>query len=236
LKKLEIFFCNSACNTFQRLIEFGALPTNPEIMVLDNQNNCHIFQVSREREEFVLSQAAYILFYAREGTPWCSSLIKPQEFCLDRSNSNTSPKSVLDNANSECISVADKDSLETSVIKDAVEATSTHIPCEREFEEIVSRGETEGISFQISCANMVDVSLPHGVSDGHNGVLHDEMLYFPPVEEDYSNQCAEKIGRKGDLRPSAPPRSPTPDIYSGELPGKGVYSIEVFAYFFPKSI
>ncbi|KAL9387412.1 hypothetical protein Peur_020536 [Populus x canadensis] len=175
-------------------------------------------EVIKEREEFVLSQAAYILFYAREGTPWCSSLIKPQEFCLDRSNSNTSPKSVLDNANSECISVADKDSLETSVIKDAVEATSTHFPCEREFEEIVSRGETEGISFQISCANMVDVSLPHGVSDGHDAVLHDEMLYFPPVEEDNSNQCAEKIGRKGDLRPSAPPRSPTPDIYSGELP------------------
>ncbi|KAG5249006.1 ubiquitin carboxyl-terminal hydrolase [Salix suchowensis] len=173
-------------------------------------------EVSKEREEFVLSQAAYILFYAREGTPWCSSLIKPQEFCLDPSNSNTSPKSVLDIVNSECISVANKDTLETSVFKDAVEATPNHIPCVREFEEIVSRGETKGISFQITCADMGDVSLPHGVSDGHDGV--DEMLCFPPVEEDNCNEGAEKIESYCDLHVPAPPRSPTPDICSGELP------------------
>ena len=121
-----------------------------------------------------------------------------------------------------------------NVFKDAVEATSNHIPCVREFEERVSKGETKGVSFQITCSDMVDVSLPRGVSDGHDGV--DEMLCFPPVEEDNCNEGAEKIGRKCDLHASAPPRSPTPDIYSGELPGKGVHSIEVFACFFPKSI
>uniref|UniRef100_A0A6N2JZD6 Uncharacterized protein n=1 Tax=Salix viminalis TaxID=40686 RepID=A0A6N2JZD6_SALVM len=47
------------------------------------------------------------------------------------------------------------------------------------------------------------------------------MLCFPPVEEDNCNEGAEKIGRYCDLHAPAPPppRSPTPDICSGELPG-----------------
>ncbi|KAI5602004.1 hypothetical protein BDE02_01G128700 [Populus trichocarpa] len=183
-------------------------------------------EVSKEQEEFVLSQAAYILFYAREGTPWCSSLIKPQELCSDPSNSNTSPKSVLDNVNRECTGVGNNKSSETNVIKDAIEATSTHIPFERKFEESESRVETKGNFVQISPANrpnfhrivsigetpMVDVSVPLGVSDYHDGVLHDEMLCFPPsVEEDNCNQGAEKIEINGDLHSPTPHRSPTPD-------------------------
>ncbi|XP_061958653.1 ubiquitin carboxyl-terminal hydrolase 21-like isoform X2 [Populus nigra] len=183
-------------------------------------------EVSKEQEEFVLSQAAYILFYAREGTPWCSSLIKPQELCSDPRNSNTSPKSVLDNVNRECIGVGNNKSSETNVIKDAIEATSTHISFERKFEESESRVETKGNFAQISPANrpnfhrivsidetrMVDVSVPLGVSDYHDGVLHDEMLCFPPsVEEDNCNQGAEKIEINGDLHSPTPHRSPTPD-------------------------
>ncbi|XP_011018566.1 PREDICTED: ubiquitin carboxyl-terminal hydrolase 21-like isoform X2 [Populus euphratica] len=183
-------------------------------------------EVSKEQEEFVLSQAAYILFYAREGTPWCSSLIKPQELCSDPNNSNTSPKSVLDNVNRECTGVGDNKSSETNVIKDAIEATSTHIPFERNFEESESRVETRGNFAQISPAKrpnfhrilsigetpMVDVSVPFGASDYHDGVLHDEMLCFPPsVEEDNCNQGAEKIEINGDLHSPTPHRSPTPD-------------------------
>jgi ubiquitin carboxyl-terminal hydrolase 36/42 len=74
---------------------------------------------------------------------------------------------------------------------------------------------------------MVDVSVPLGVSDYHDGVLHDEMLCFPPsVEEDNCNQGAEKIEINGDLHSPTPHRSPTPDK---GLPGKRVYSIKVFA-------
>ncbi|KAL6181069.1 hypothetical protein ACLB2K_047726 [Fragaria x ananassa] len=53
-------------------------------------------KVTRVREEFVLSQEAYILFYARQGTPWFSSLKEGQMSCLDLHIMNTSPKSVLD--------------------------------------------------------------------------------------------------------------------------------------------
>ncbi|XP_077234308.1 ubiquitin carboxyl-terminal hydrolase 21-like [Tasmannia lanceolata] len=47
-------------------------------------------------EESVLSQEAYILFYARQGSPWFSSLMETQQMCLESNSDSTSPKSVLD--------------------------------------------------------------------------------------------------------------------------------------------
>ncbi|KAL6560777.1 hypothetical protein OROGR_004336 [Orobanche gracilis] len=48
-------------------------------------------------EDFVLSQEAYILFYAKEGTSWFSNFIETQKFfSVDSDTWNTSPKSVLD--------------------------------------------------------------------------------------------------------------------------------------------
>lgn len=44
----------------------------------------------------VRSQEAYILFYARQGTPWFSSIMESQKQCLDPNISSTSPTSVLD--------------------------------------------------------------------------------------------------------------------------------------------
>jgi ubiquitin carboxyl-terminal hydrolase 36/42 len=52
--------------------------------------------VTMVSEETVLSQEAYILFYARQGTPWFSSFAESTIPCLNLSRMNTSPKSVLD--------------------------------------------------------------------------------------------------------------------------------------------
>ncbi|KAG5059145.1 hypothetical protein JHK87_000174 [Glycine soja] len=46
--------------------------------------------------ETVLSQEAYILFYARQGTPWFLSIMDEKTQCLDPNIMSTSPKSVLD--------------------------------------------------------------------------------------------------------------------------------------------
>lgn len=54
-------------------------------------------KVTSVSEEFVLSQEAYILFYAKQGTPCISSLMEEQRSSLNPSILNTSPKSVLDN-------------------------------------------------------------------------------------------------------------------------------------------
>ncbi|XP_022878409.1 uncharacterized protein LOC111396258 [Olea europaea var. sylvestris] len=55
-------------------------------------------KVTRVHEQFVLSQEAYILFYAKQGTACISNLIKSQKRSRDSTMLNTSPKSVLDNA------------------------------------------------------------------------------------------------------------------------------------------
>lgn len=54
-------------------------------------------QVVRVEEDFVLLQDAYILFYAKQGTPWFSTYLETRKTFLDPHSSNTSPKSVLDN-------------------------------------------------------------------------------------------------------------------------------------------
>ncbi|KAI9125020.1 hypothetical protein K1719_003636 [Acacia pycnantha] len=54
-------------------------------------------KVTRVCRDFVLSQEAYILLYARQGTPWLSSIMDASSPYLAPSVLNTSPKSVLDN-------------------------------------------------------------------------------------------------------------------------------------------
>ncbi|KAJ1395628.1 Ubiquitin specific protease, conserved site [Sesbania bispinosa] len=53
-------------------------------------------KVTKVSGETVLSQEAYILFYAQQGTPWFSNIMESQMPCLNPSAMNTSPKSVLD--------------------------------------------------------------------------------------------------------------------------------------------
>ncbi|KAK4801873.1 hypothetical protein SAY86_000076 [Trapa natans] len=55
-------------------------------------------EVVRVQEDFVLSQEAYILFYAKHDTPWFSSLMEERMNIKDNLISGTSPKSVLDKA------------------------------------------------------------------------------------------------------------------------------------------
>ncbi|KAE9613302.1 hypothetical protein Lal_00027379 [Lupinus albus] len=57
-------------------------------------------KVTRVSAESVLSQEAYILFYARQGTPWFSNIMESPLPCLDPSIWDTSPKSVLDRVDS----------------------------------------------------------------------------------------------------------------------------------------
>ncbi|XP_021886852.1 ubiquitin carboxyl-terminal hydrolase 21-like [Carica papaya] len=52
-------------------------------------------QVTRVEEDYVLSQDAYILFYARQNTPWFSTIFEGINPRLE-ANTNSSPKSILD--------------------------------------------------------------------------------------------------------------------------------------------
>lgn len=202
-------------------------------------------QVIEFQEEFVLSQTAYILFYAREGTPWFSSLIESQKFCLDPSISNTSPKSVLDNVDRGTLfpGVEKVDNCKVGVTTDTSAETSTQFSCGTTVEEIrmdETKNENEGISAQISydsgpnlCCDefsgdtpFVDVSVPLGASDCHNVLFHNEKVCgVPSAKEDICKLGANKICQNDDLHRPAPPRSTTPDVNIGELPGKVIYYI-----------
>ena len=165
-------------------------------------------QVVKVEEEKVLCQAAYILFYVRDRTPWFSSLIEPQKHCLDPSIS-TSPKSVLDRMVTESAAYPHWENLEhckTSITKADVEITS-NFPCvtvvkEDHTNEIGSDGE--GISGPICSGSrpsgpnlhcdesngdisMNDVSLLPEAEYCHDGILHNENLAaLPSIEE---NNC-----------------------------------------------
>ncbi|XP_024995445.1 ubiquitin carboxyl-terminal hydrolase 20-like [Cynara cardunculus var. scolymus] len=54
-------------------------------------------KVTSVSEACVLSEEAYILFYARQGTTWFSNFMETYKPSLDPNLSNTSPKSVLEN-------------------------------------------------------------------------------------------------------------------------------------------
>ncbi|KAK3041587.1 hypothetical protein RJ639_000721 [Escallonia herrerae] len=63
-------------------------------------------EVKRVREDFVLSQDAYILFYAEQGTQWFSNFLETLKPSISSNISSTSPKSVLDGVDHICTSSA----------------------------------------------------------------------------------------------------------------------------------
>ncbi|KAF2308824.1 hypothetical protein GH714_021322 [Hevea brasiliensis] len=115
---------------YATVVHNGSLPTSGHYFcyVRSSPNTWHKLDdsmVIRVDEEVVLSDAAYILFYAREGTAWFSSLMESQKDCLDLSN--TSPKSVLDSMDTECTAyphLANIDDCKASATKSYVEGGS----------------------------------------------------------------------------------------------------------------
>ncbi|BBH02872.1 ubiquitin-specific protease 21 [Prunus dulcis] len=125
-----------------------------------------LHSVTRVQEEFVLSQEAYILFYARQGTPWFSSIVESLKPCLDPAMTNTSPKSVLENVESVSIlspSVNNVDCCVANEPGDAHERITLSLPrarCE-EVEVIDTRDAADGCSKETKdSAAVIDASTP----------------------------------------------------------------------------
>ncbi|PON87411.1 Ubiquitinyl hydrolase [Trema orientale] len=93
---------------------FGFIRSSP-----DTWHRLDDSKVTRVPEEFVLSQDAYILFYARRGTPWFSSLMGAEKQSFDPDISSTSPQSVLDTVENACPLPSLADINDTSVAPDA---------------------------------------------------------------------------------------------------------------------
>ncbi|XWS49559.1 hypothetical protein CRYUN_Cryun12cG0013500 [Craigia yunnanensis] len=193
-------------------------------------------RVTSVEEEAVLSQEAYILFYARQQIPWFSTAIEVQKRCALPGITDSSPKSVLDNI--ECAShpeVENSADCGANESKDA-DKTSTQFSCETQFE--VETDEpcvaAEGISgvpaneseFQVSKSTdsrddnpMTDASMPPGLSD-FSDAFDKNISTVSHLGENNLNQGVEKATNDSSF-PWTPSRYQCPDMCQRDSSGCG---------------
>ncbi|KAF8379074.1 hypothetical protein HHK36_028501 [Tetracentron sinense] len=177
-------------------------------------------KVKRVGEEFVLSQEAYILFYARQGSPWFSSLMERQKLCVDSDSLNTSPKSVLDDMETMCTSFPRGGSICNSEVKETKDnvqrncslVSSGERTCSGDFKEC--RDDVDKICTPIPCRAST-------CSGQVNKPLNNVERFSTPSPLGASN-CSQEVNKARNnviIHPQTPePRSPSPDIYSEEPP------------------
>lgn len=149
-------------------------------------------------ENSVLSEEAYILFYARQGTPWFSSVLESLRPYLNPSIMNTSPKSVLD-------SVANSDK-SNAIVEGG--ATNESDPFSKNL-------------LDMSCHEVLEINdtsdAPHdcGYSVGPNSATLDSIVMpnrNSSIEIDalvQNNVCAEVSEENAAFHPLTPPCSPS---------------------------
>lgn len=195
-------------------------------------------KVTSVREEFVLAQEAYILFYAKQGTPWFSSLMEAPNPCLDPNILNTSPKSVLDNVDSVCTiypSVASIDNCDANESRDKVEGVSSDFSCGTRHQRVEvneTRDAMVGSSGPLLCRSKQDELVSNDSKD-NTPINNTSMLLEANNAPDGTSYNDEKmcttssLGRSNShkgidenkddgFHPLTPPGSPSPDKVSLE--------------------
>lgn len=163
----------------------------------------------------MLSQEAYILFYAKQGTPWFSSFLETEKSYLDQYKSNHSPKSVLDN--SVYISTSSPNVKDYPEVKKArEEAVGVSVNS--------INGYKNGVQGNQAKTDLPSLftSAPLGRSNASNGTSDKVEKKFSPsvLKENKCNQEYNEVKNSANITLSMPLRSPSPDIYAEEAPGK----------------
>ncbi|XP_076928459.1 ubiquitin carboxyl-terminal hydrolase 20-like [Bidens hawaiensis] len=114
---LQPFTSGSQCNNVDFTYELYAVVVHAGFTSSSGHYYCYIRsapdkwckfddrKVTYVSEACVLSEEAYILFYAKQGTPWFSNFL--ETFSFSANLSNTSPKSVLENVDPPSIPQSD---------------------------------------------------------------------------------------------------------------------------------
>lgn len=194
-------------------------------------------RVTRVEEEFVLSQDAYILFYAKQGTEWVSSLLEAESIGMNADISNSSPKSVLDNVENDYTSrsgVANAESCKANEPSASAGDSSTKFSCQLrsiDLEVNETRDTVKGMSACFTLASyrnaaehetrdntpmIDDASRPLSASDFYGVFCNEKVNKLTSLEEDNCNPGVEKVKIVDGFHPLTPPRSPSPDIHSGK--------------------
>ncbi|XP_052208782.1 ubiquitin carboxyl-terminal hydrolase 21-like isoform X2 [Diospyros lotus] len=169
-------------------------------------------KVTRVAEEFALSQEAYILFYAKQGTPWFSSFIETEKSSFSSYFSNNSPKSVLDSMDHICMSSPAMHYNHSSGLIEAREDTTGNSPpSHNEWRH----DRVEGNEGKDDSPSVV-VPQPEGLNNFSSGMSCNVERRVSPDLRD-GNPEASKVKSSTNISPT-PPRSPSPDIYADERP------------------
>ncbi|KAM5573395.1 ubiquitin carboxyl-terminal hydrolase 21 [Rosa sericea] len=201
-------------------------------------------KVTRVREEFVLSQEAYILFYARQGTPWFSSLMEGQMSCSDLPIMNTSPKSVLDNVENIC-TVNNPEGCTPSAPRDVGQKISTFFRRAKREEVLFTdtRDEADRLSEKIDGSKhdaggfketnestpMITASTSVGTSKclagtSHNNENNENICSTSSLGGNDVHKTFDEV-RDAGCPPSTPPRSRSVDVFSFESTPEPKYHI-----------
>ncbi|XP_062029363.1 ubiquitin carboxyl-terminal hydrolase 21 [Rosa rugosa] len=201
-------------------------------------------KVTRVREEFVLSQEAYILFYARQGTPWFSSLMEGQMSCSDLPIMNTSPKSVLDNVENIC-TVNNPEGCTPNAPRDVGQKISTFFRRAKREEVLFTdtRDEADRLSEKIDGSKhdaggvketdesmpMITASTSVGTSKcvagtSHNNENNENICSTSSLGGNDIHKTFDEV-RDAGCPPSTPPRSRSVDLFSFESTPEPKYHI-----------
>ncbi|KAG9152745.1 hypothetical protein Leryth_018903 [Lithospermum erythrorhizon] len=177
-------------------------------------------KVVRVREEYVLSQEAYILFYAKKGTPWFSDFIDTQNPVVEQRLLNTSPKSVLDSI-VDIYSSCSTSTVLTSHGCDGKEGGPTEDPLAQNLigleENKIEGNETKD--------DQIKTGL-HPMTSSTPVACHADHMVSPSVLKEsnrnqpfgINNGVVENTSKFAKVTPKAHPSSVSPEIYRKDYP------------------
>ncbi|XP_009791289.1 uncharacterized protein [Nicotiana sylvestris] len=170
-------------------------------------------EVFRVQEDLVLEEEAYIMFYAKRGTPWFSDFVEMKKSFIDPSIFNTSPKSVLDNV--DAISIASP-RMPNDLACNVSESNNAA-------DEASPKPDLEKI--EDSESKYTEQTSTPGLSGAMKSLYsHVDEVFLPSTHEE---NCTRDIGvtkRSVTLTPKTLSRSPSPEIYRDDPP-ENTYAI-----------
>ncbi|EOA16127.1 hypothetical protein CARUB_v10004260mg [Capsella rubella] len=150
-------------------------------------------KVTRIEEDSVLSQDSYILFYAQEGIPWFYSVAEEMQPLLESSLLNSSPKSVLESTNGECLSEINYENVDkTSKPCDPVGVSNQDVKKEEDFVSL-SNELTEDMFLSAESSSEEDSRMPELMDP-----LETDDSYSPWAEKEPDSCLAIERANTGD--------------------------------------
>ncbi|CAI9756417.1 unnamed protein product [Fraxinus pennsylvanica] len=175
-------------------------------------------------EQFVLSQEAYILFYAKQGTAWFSNLIESQKRGSDSTILNTSPKSVLDNADIHASPlVQNNNGSDVHGSNDISDESLTEDCSEQKHSGVENMEIKDNRSKTIRDLPKESTSLPTVANNSSDVLSHEahKVISSSSLQKVIIDVEVGAVGNNPNITPQTPQRCSSPEIHGEEQPDAG---------------